>query len=254
MKMFEALQTIRTKTGYIDAEIARLVGVSAPAVSRWGMETSKPTIRHLSGLREAFRSCLNDEGWSELFLEMRGRLIAESNYKPWVRHRYPLEYDGPVYTEVEPMSANWKLPHEFTLQWVNPSQHGRGVEITGKINFREHRRIALVYAKWNQYEGFPVYFRVNPPCYITFGQGMPKTKGILDLNRELWTPIQPDREGNEVTVLNLPFPRAFTERFPFKIGDVLYIIVGEQESDLPLKITMQDNSLVFDLSQLFPPV
>lgn len=252
MRISEALQIIRTETGYVDAKIAKLIGVSSAAVSRWGMDKTTPTERHLWRLREQFRYFLEDEGWADLFGELRGLKIADSGYRSSLTHQYPSAYEGPVYTEVEPMPTYRKKPHNFTLQWVNPSHPSGGVQISGTLHFDEQQRIALGYAKWNKGEGFPVYLHINPPCHITFGQGKPNCQHVFDLNKKPWSPIHPDDGSKATIVLTLPFPKTFSERFPFKVGDVLYIIVGEEETDLPIKITMEGHSLVFDLSQLFP--
>jgi transcriptional regulator with XRE-family HTH domain len=249
------MDQIFIKSKMQNGQIATLLSVGAGTVSRWLAGKTFPSPVQLRTLRQVFRIHVTDEQWSQLF-NYRNISLVESEHLSRSDHQFPSDYPGPVYTWLEPMPEYRDVEHEFTLEWINPTNPNGGARFDGKIYFEDDYQINILYTKWNATESFPMRIDVFPPCRIAFGEGTPKSGQILDLDRVTWVPIRPEKDQDSAIVLYLPFPKEFSDRFPFQIGDVFYVVVGEKEGggdeNPPIKIEMDGHSLILDLSRMWP--
>ena len=114
-----------------------------------------------------------NEGATSIALKL-SKLLKRDFKNEWIGG-HPAEYTGKVWIQILKQEKNLQVPHSFTIRWGPWRYHGR---LSSDINIS----VTLVHAKSNDGLSIPIFFEINPPCYVTFGQGEPLGSKIIDIN------------------------------------------------------------------------
>lgn len=102
------------------------------------------------------------------------KLLKREFKKEWIGS-HPAEYSGKVWIQILKQEENLSLKHDFAIQW-GPWRY------VGKLPIDENISVTLIHAKGNDGLSVPIFFHIEPPCYVTFGQDEPWSDITLDIN------------------------------------------------------------------------
>ena len=95
---------------------------------------------------------------------------------------HPAAYAGAVWIRIVAHGDNLTKSHNYTLRW-GPWEY------SNELSFDDSPSISLTHAKFNDGESFPLFVKISPPCYVSFGQGDPPPGKEIDVNHR-WRRVE----------------------------------------------------------------
>jgi hypothetical protein len=102
------------------------------------------------------------------------KLLDREFNETWTIH-HPAEYVGKVWMKILKKRLNIEKAHRYTIRW-GPW------EFRGKVNRKDKHSETLVYSKGNDGLSIPIFVKISPACYLSFGQGEPPDGDPIDIN------------------------------------------------------------------------
>ena len=108
--------------------------------------------------------------WDEDISKVSDKLLELLNRQysaEWIGH-HPTDFSGKVYIQVLKQKRNLIEQHHFSVRW-GPWFY------EGTLPVSKHNSISLVHTKGNDGLSVPIFFKIDPPCYVKFGIENPET-------------------------------------------------------------------------------
>jgi len=96
-------------------------------------------------------------------------------YKNEWSYFYPRDYEGQVWIRVIPQEKMIDKVHQYHLKW-GPWRK------KDNLIMRTIKGVTLILSKRKEEHSVPIFVTVNPPSYISFGQGEISDENIIDIN------------------------------------------------------------------------
>lgn len=102
------------------------------------------------------------------------RLLNREFKEDWTIH-HPAEYSGKIWIKLLKRRSNIEKIHRYSIEW-GPWK------FEGTIMPSNQYTETLVHCKGNDGLSVPIFFKISPPCYLSFGQGEPPSDNIVNIN------------------------------------------------------------------------
>ena len=115
--------------------------------------------------------------WSEGPDQISRKLskLLERDFKSEWIGSHPAEYSGQVWIQVLKQEKNVNKSHGFSVRW-GPWQYEASIPSDQNIS------VTLVHAKGGDGLSIPIFFDIDPPCFVKFGKNEPKGEKVIDIN------------------------------------------------------------------------
>ncbi len=101
-------------------------------------------------------------------------LIGRQFLNEWIGF-HPAEFAGQVYIQIFKNKENLQKEHNFSIRW-GPWLYEGTLPTDNKQN------LSLIHAKGIDGLSVPIFFKIDPPAFVKFGTGSPKTNHNVDIN------------------------------------------------------------------------
>ncbi len=115
--------------------------------------------------------------WNEGTQKIAFRLstILNRQFKnSWIGN-HPAEYSGKVWIKILKLEKNLQIPHNFTIRWGTWFYNGQ-------LPVDQNISVSLIHTKGIDGSSFPIFFDIDQPCYVTFGQKELLDKNVVNIN------------------------------------------------------------------------
>jgi hypothetical protein len=102
------------------------------------------------------------------------KLLKREFKSEWIIS-HPSNFSGKVWVQVLKQEKNINRAHKIIVRW-GPWQYKATIPSDPNISF------TLVHAKGGDGLSIPIFFDIDPPCFVKFGQDEPIGEKIIDIN------------------------------------------------------------------------
>ena len=113
------------------------------------------------------------EGTDNISIKL-SKLLKRDFKSEWIGS-HPAEYSGKVWIQVLKQEKNIDKSHKISVRW-GPWQYKASIPSDPNIS------VTLVHAKGGDGLSIPIFFEIDPPCFVKFGQNEPIGEKVIDIN------------------------------------------------------------------------